>query len=208
MSSSTQKGFSIIELIVAMTVFVTISSVLLINYNSINHRLTLDTLVHQVAQWTRETQVSAMSVRSHSGGFFQGYGLHFDQASTTDFVFFADLPSGISKQYDPIPGGQACGDAGVECTKVVTMNKGVKIDRICGFVPSPAVPTYQGACPSNFDQLDSLDVVFTRPNPDAEITGKIMGVPLSYGNVVVTIRSVTGYERSVNIWTTGQVTVQ
>lgn len=208
MHGHSQQGFSIIELIVAMSVFVVISSVLLANYNSINHRLSLDTLTHQVAQWVRETQVSAMSVRAHAGGFYQGFGLHFDQASSTQFIFFADLPSGNTKEYDPLPGGFSCGDATVECSKVITLQRGMRIDRICAAVNPPATVTYQGNCPTNFDQLDSLDIVFTRPNPDAELTGKIMGAPLTYGNVVISISSILGHERSVSVWTTGQVTVQ
>lgn len=191
-----------------MIIFITLSAVLLTNYNGVNQRLTLDTLAHQIVQWARETQVSAMSVRSHAGGFYLGYGLHFDQSYPGEFVFFADLSGGTAEEYDPIPSGFFCGDATVECTKVVTLQRGIKIVQICGALAPSTPPTYQGVCPVNFDQLDSLDVVFTRQNPDAEITGKILGVPVSYGNVVVTIRSVTGYERSVNVWTTGQVTVQ
>ena len=167
----------------------------------------LDTLAHQIAQWVRETQVSAMGVKSHAGSFYQGYGLHFEQASPNQFIFFADLSGGTDKRYDPL-GMLSCGDPAAECVKEIDLLHGNTISKICGALPIAATPTNQGDCPSHFDQLDNVDIVFTRPNPDAQIAGDVLTVPTDYGNVEVYVTSITGYTRMVNIWTTGQITVQ
>ena len=50
-------GFSLIELLVAISIFLILSTTLLFNYNGMNLRLTLDMLAHQTAQWVRETQL-------------------------------------------------------------------------------------------------------------------------------------------------------
>jgi hypothetical protein len=210
MNASHHKGFSILELIIAMSIFIMITTVLLVNYNSINQRLSLDMLAHQIAQWIRETQVSAMSVRSHFGGDFrQGFGLHFNMAEAQHFIYFADLPeSGADgdKSYDILPDGAVCGDANAECVQDVAILQGNKIELICGKVDNTV--TFQGDCPSGYDELDSVDIVFTRPDPDAAINGMVAGSPESYGNVLITLRSIAGDARNVSVWMTGQVTVQ
>ena len=193
-------GFTMVELIITMTIFVTLSSVMLFNYNSMNTRLTLDTLAHQIAQWTRETQISAMSVKSHAGSYNAGYGLHFDTLVPKQFIFFADING--DKIYTP---GGTCGDVASECVQIVNLLKGNAIAMLCG--ENKGNP--QGACPTGLETLMDTDIVFTRPDPDAFINGEYS---LSNRNVYarnqITVQAVTGYSRTVEVWTTGQVSVK
>ncbi len=187
-------------MIVAMSIFIMLTSVMLFKYNTMNTRLTLDTLAHQIAQWTRETQVSAMSVKSHVGSYNTGYGLHFDTTVPTQFIFFADLDG--DKKYTP---GGTCGDAASECVQVVNLLKGNTISMLCGESKGNA----QGGCSAGLESLIDTDIVFTRPDPDAYINGEYsLGNRNNYARNQITVQAVTGYNRMVEVWTTGQVSVK
>ena len=75
-----QGGFSYIEVTIAVAIFVMLSSVLLGSYTTLNSRVNVDSLAHNIGQWVRDAQISAMSVRRSaiSGTFPAGYGLHFE----------------------------------------------------------------------------------------------------------------------------------
>lgn len=202
---STHRGFTMLEMIVAMSIFIVLTSVLLFNYNSFNNRITLDILAHQIAQWTRDTQVSAMSVRPSRTDLakFSGFGLHFDIAARTSFIYFADLNG--DKQYAPLTGLQKCGDPGIECEKVIQILKKNSIEKLCGLTSPPHAA---GVCPLGLDEVEKFDIVFTRPNPDAAITGFIGAPSFQYSHADITIVSPAQYRRTIQVWTTGQISVQ
>lgn len=206
-SARSPRGFSLIELVVAMSIFVILTTTFLFNYNSFNKHVTLDTLAHQLAQWVRDAQVSAMSVKraGTSIGDFPGYGLHFDVATPDKFIYFADLNR--NKQYDPLLVGQKCGDPLVECEKEINLLQGNKILSLCGEAQSGSALTIQ--C-DTLDTSKTFDIVFTRPNPDANIAGDLNGVsfPTSYSRAEINVTSPLGYKRTVEVWTTGQISVR
>lgn len=201
-------GFSLIEMIVAVSIFIILSSVLLFNYNKFGNRITLDMLSHQIAGWVRDAQVSAMSVRADrvGAGKYPGYGIHFDANPADSFIYFADTNS-ADRQFNSASG--ACGAALSECEKQIKILQKNRVELICGSVTIPAKP--QGRCPANFEELLGVDIVFTRPNPDASIIGRYLPGPTattSYAQVSITLVSSIGYRRTVGVWTTGQIYVQ
>ncbi len=204
--SLSNKGFTLIEMIIAVSIFVGLTTTLLFNYNGFNKRLSLDTLAHQIAQWARDAQVSAMSVRraSTDAGKFPGYGLHFERATPTEFIFFADLDG--DKRYTPPGAGVNCGDPLTECEKIIKILQGNKIEKLCG--ESSAVVAVSADCGS-FDNADDFDIVFTRPNPDAEIRGEYApSSPTSYARAEISVVSPLEHRRTIEVWTTGQISVQ
>jgi prepilin-type N-terminal cleavage/methylation domain-containing protein len=203
--TSPHRGFTLVEMIVSVAIFVMLTSVLLFNYNNFNSRLNLDILAHQIAQWNRDTQVSAMSVRPSrtSVNSFSGFGLHFDRTTPTSFIYFADLDG--DKRYDAPGAGKKCGDTGEECEKVINILKGNRIETICGLT-APAHA--QGACPTGLEAVQMFDIVFTRPNPDARVTGVVSGTPYQYSHADITVTTPNKYRRTIQVWTTGQVSVR
>lgn len=203
------RGFTMLEMLIALSMFILLSSMFLVNYNTFNKRVSLDTLAHQIGQWVRDAQISAMSVKNSrsAGAFPPGYGLHFDRATSDRFIFFADLDN--DNQYDSLTGIQKCGDSGVECERVVNLLQGNTISTLCGDSPGTAT-SLQCATAGAVDTSNVFDITFTRPNPDAVIVGDLNGAsfPTEYSRARIGVVSVKGYERTIEVWTTGQISIQ
>ncbi len=205
-TQKTTSGFTLVEMIVTVAVFVTLSTTLLVSYSGMNKHLNVDSSAHQIGQWVRDAQVSAMSVRSakNAAGTYSGFGIHFDFAEKEKFIYFADINSNL--RYDD--GGAACGAVGnVECEREIFLTQGNKIYSLCGQVVG-AISDARCIVPNGVSSV--IDIVFTRPEPDARITGDINGVgfPTTYSSARITITSLKGYRRTVEVWTTGQISIQ
>lgn len=196
------RGFSLIEVMISIGIFVTLTGTILVNQNVLSNRLNLDTLAHQVGQWVRDAQISAMSVRrSSTGSFTSGYGLHFELAQPDQFIYFADVNN---------DGVYTSTTDSIEQT--VELLQGYRITLLCGAHSG----TTALACPATvtglpgFASTNVLDVSFRRPNPDANIRGQLLGAPAStsYSPARITITSPKGLTRTVVVWVTGQVSIQ
>lgn len=202
-----KKGFSFVELTIAVSIFAFLSTVTVMSYNNFNNRIGVDILAHQIAQFGHEAQVSALSVKRSAGGVFPGYGIHFEKASTTEFIFFADLNN--DKIYNP---GGACGTAASECEKVVKLLKGVTIKTLCGKADVNGITDVANCTGADGapEASESFDIVFRRPSPDASIFGKTASTSTSspYSVGKIKISSAKGYMRSILFYITGQITVK
>lgn len=211
-------GFSLVELLVAVSILIILSATFLINYGTFDHRLMVNVLAHQIAGWVHDAQVSAMSIKRarNEQGQFPGYGLYFDMASKNKFIFFADLDR--DREYDPLVGSQKCGDPSVECEQEITMLKGNTIATICGDRPSSLgqatdCSSVNPGSPALYSN-SVAHILFARPNPfDATILGDpntalIPPMPTAHSNVEITIISPKGYHHTITIWITGQASVR
>ena len=206
-------GFSLAELVVAVGILIILSATLLFSYSSFDRRVTVDILAHQIAGWMHDAQVSAMSIRrSRTGGdtqtqFHVGYGLHFDMATPNKFIYFADIDQ--NRVFEPLEMGEKCGDPGVECEQEILLLRGNAISSLCGDMPQAGEPqNCTSAIPGNplLYSTNTLDVVFTRPDPfDAAILGD-SSTPYSHAEITVT--SPKGYHHTIVVWITGQVSVR
>jgi type II secretory pathway pseudopilin PulG len=212
--SGRTAGFSLVELIVAVAIFITLTTTLLFNYGSFDRRVTLDILAHQIAVWVHDAQVSAMSARYTSTGtttasqFRSGYGIHFDTATPKQFIYFADLDK--DRTYDPIPVGKQCGDQSVECEQVVTLLQGNIVSALCGDRPLATESTNCASATPGSPALYTtpmLDIVFMRPDP---FTASIWGstAAAKYSHAEITVSSPSGYRHTITAWITGQVSVR
>lgn len=195
--SHTTSGFSILELMVSITIFTILTMALAVNQNGFNNRTNTDSLAHQIAQWIRDAQISSMGVRRSSGGSFDhGYGLHFTTAGGAQFVYFSDTnDNGI---YDT-------GSDGVEET--VGLLQGYKVTLICGQHSGIDTDLSCGG-ESRFTSLPFADISFRRPNPDALIKGYPVGGSDAYSPLRITITAPKGYTRTVVVYVTGQVSIE
>lgn len=203
-------------MLVVVAIIAVISSVLMFNYSDFSTNVSVRNLSQEVALSVRKAQTYATSVRVIDGAgmssiAFPGYGISFattnqngsNTSNPRQFVLFADTSSGPPypsvSSYDA---GTDCGKPGVgnECIENFTINTADKIVRICKSDEDPAgCTTYVKA-----------DITFRRPIPDASIcltaTNGFIDCEVSF--VTIVLQSAKGVERSVQVWSTGQISVK
>lgn len=203
-----KRGFSFIELMIAVSIFGILSTITISSYANFNNRIGVDTLAHQIAQFGHEAQVSALSVKRTANGTYPGYGIHFEKASSTQMIFFADLGGTPNYMYDS---NGSCGKATDECEKTINLLKGVTIKALCGNASSGGIIDAANCKTSGITHNSEMfDIVFKRPNPDANIIGKASTTSsaVPYSNAQIVISSNKGYKKTVTFYVTGQVTVK
>lgn len=183
----TQGGFTLIELLAVTGVMVILTSVILVNNAKFGGVVTLRNLAYDIALTIRQTQTYGISVRkfgSGAGSFGSGYGLHILESSPTQYIMFADINS------DGIYNGAS------ELVEQFTIGRGFGISDLC---VTPAVG-------SETCNQTRLDMVFRRPEPDAEIRNA--AGPTLYQRGKIVILSPRGDSAAVLIEATGQISLE
>ncbi len=189
--SNKKNGFTLVEMLISVGIFTVMSAIILANYPEFRSRSALDNLTNQVALVFKEAQIYGISVREEGEALFDtGYGVYVSGAGTTQLLLFADKNK--NKAYDPD-----------EQIDVFSLNTGETISRICA-------PTClgEGNTGSTLPPEQPLSVVFIRPNPDAYFSPNNtydMNIP----SVSLRLSNRSGsYQRYVEIYTTGQISVR
>jgi type II secretory pathway pseudopilin PulG len=214
------KGFTLIEMMVAMAIIITITGVILNSQTTFNKTLTLANTAYDIALTLRSAQTYGVSSRGMSSLIGVGYGLHFEKGSPASFTFFSDTdpvnasnchgvpPSGLNAPdakrgncvYDPNP---------LPGEKITDYNLGntITITDFCALsAPSTWDCTY--AHDGATGGLTSLDIVFVRPDPgpfvyinrETDATGKRTKACLAVSS------SSGGSSRVVSISPSGAIT--
>ena len=182
-----RRAFTLIELLVVMGIFGIISTMILANHSRFNSSVLLGSLAYDIALSVRQAQVYGLSVQTFNSGFQVGYGIHF--SSVTSYFLFAD--TNATKKYEE----------GVDSIiQTYSVGQGHSVKRFCAFNTLA-----QSTCSDDGDTpITYLDVVFLRPDPDANISSNNPGYTSS---AKVTVTSPSGETRSITIASTGQISV-
>ncbi len=175
------KGFTLVELLVSISIFTLITSVAVYNHAKFNNSVLLTNLAYEIGLSVRQAQFYGISVRQNASfSFNSGYGVHFNPATPTAYTLFEDKTGGTSHVWDS-----------GEDLQNFTISKGNKILKVC----------VDGNCNSTI-----VDISFIRPNPDAFITTG--GSNGSYkGEADICVASPDGTVRKVIVESTGQISV-
>ncbi|TSC61793.1 MAG: hypothetical protein G01um101448_651 [Parcubacteria group bacterium Gr01-1014_48] len=179
------RGFSLIELLVVMSIMLTLSTLILIRHNEFKIQLLLRSLSYEIALAIRQAQVYGLGLRELKGitdPFQIGYGVHFETASPTTFLLFAD----VDRNHQFV---LADGDTVVQTYK---LSHGSIISQLC-----------QGNGINVGCGKTTLDIVYERPEPEAFINGD-----QSLSTATIQIKSLKGDVRYIAAWITGQILVQ
>jgi prepilin-type N-terminal cleavage/methylation domain-containing protein len=192
---ATLRGFSLLELLVVMAIFSVISLIVLANHSRFNSSVLLGSLAYDMALSVREAQVYGLSVRGQDVGsnsftnFNVGYGIHFSGSSS--YIFFADKNG--NKKYD-----NSTTDSII---KTYTLNSQHSISEFCGITSTGGTQCSTGRGGTT---ITSLDVVFFRPDPDANMNSNQAS---NYSRAEIHVLSTGGETRTINIASTGQISV-
>ena len=195
-----KSGFTLVELLVTISMFVIITGVILVNSNKFDSTVLLNNFTYDVALTIKQAQSYGVNVKeSSSGSFNTAYGVYFDLAqSKTNFVLFNDVND--NKIYDGLL--TACPTDSVECIQKYSMTKGTGIKSICA-------GSDETDCKNN--PADQLSIMFKRPNLSALIYSKIGGNPLStekaYAKIILAAQNGTATS-TVVVTSVGQIYVK
>jgi prepilin-type N-terminal cleavage/methylation domain-containing protein len=210
-----QNGLTMLELVVVMGIFAVVSIIMLFNYSKYQSSISVNNLAQDIALTIRKAQVYAIGVKGTdvSGGSkqFPGYGIHFylpnisgnpTDGDSRSFIFFSDIPmfpGGIGdKTYNQLT--SSCDNLmfGNECMNIVTIKGNDRITELCN-----------GATCVNSVLSPSVDIIFTRPNPEPMFCFKTNGSSCSSlaSYISVKIQSIDGTEKVVSVWNTGQIRI-
>lgn len=192
------RGFTLIELMVAISIFVFMTAIIMAKYNSFYSGTIFNNLAYDVALTIRQAQTYGISVKvdisdDSTGSFDKAYGVHFNQVPAPDYsnVFLLysydkNLPVYSLKNQE----------------KKYTLKQGAKFKQFC--VGSDS------SCSISFSAGDILDIVFQRPNPEAIIcrtTGGTMSCGYKFARI--TLMAVDGATtKTVEVNSVGQISVK
>ena len=191
------RGFTLIELIVVTGIIVVVSTLVLSSNARFGGAILLENLAYDVGLSVRKAQVYGIAVRRFgSGDFSAGYGVHFDRAVPATYVLFADTyPSGTGDGiYEPDQS---------ELVESLTMLQGFRIADLCATL---------GGNPEESCGMNTVDIVFKRPEPDAFISvngvSGIANPAALHERARILLESPRGDQVSVIVEATGQIAVQ
>jgi len=177
MPFNTQKGFTLIEMVVTVGIFVIISTIVIVRNVSFDNDILLNNLAYDIALSVREAQQFGINVRVGDGGFDAPYGIHFEAGSVSYAMF-------LDQNGDGLYGGSSSG----ELLEEFTLGRGATVSALCN--------QEAGSC-----DLSTLDVVFRRPNPDAVIQNGTIA------RARVEVMSRGGKLRYIDVESTGEIAI-
>lgn len=164
----TERGFSLIELLVVTGVLILITGLMLANHTRFGGKILLENLAYDIALSVREAQVYGISVlRFGASTYSAGYGMHFAISTPASYTLFAD-----AVQSDGV-------FTGGETVRSYFIDRGYTIEKLC----APA-----GADIASCTAVSTLDILFKRPEPDAWISANGNSCTVSAGNCIESAR--------------------
>jgi prepilin-type N-terminal cleavage/methylation domain-containing protein len=208
------QGFSLIELLVVITIFAIITSVVLFRQSKFSSDIVVSNLAYEVALEIRQAQSYGIAVKGvtdptdPSGAllFKYAYGIHLGQGQPSDlanlkgynpktaFVLFAD-----------IGGSGSLANNGVyndgENVSTFRLPGNNTIADFCYGGATSGSQCYKGG-------LTSLDITFIRPDPSARLHINGDASVEVVGPVTITVQSALGDKcEEITVESTGQISV-
>ena len=165
---SKNGGMTYVELIVVLSIFSIMSSIVMFNYDKFQQAVNIKVLASDIALKIVEAQKSSMGGKWNAlagPDWKPSYGLYFNTASNQNFIYFADLDNnGLFENL---------GCTG-ECQSQIGITKGNYIS---------SINLFGTGCPS---AVDNLDIVYKRPEPTAIISSSpVVSCNLVYAEILV-----------------------
>jgi len=177
----TQLGFSLIELMVTITIVTLITGIVMVRYSSFNSVVLLKSQSYELALDIRTAQVYGVNAKGASSSFRGAYGIYFDIGNPNQYILFKDADG--DREYDV---GENVGDT-------YTIDARFQIASIC-ITP--------GDC-----NVSRASIAFQRPDFDASIsTNSSSGA--TQIRITVSSLSDSAFSREVVVYSSGQISVQ
>lgn len=171
---SKKSGFTVVELMVTITIVVLVTGIVLVQYSSFNSSVLLTSQAYKTAFDLRETQSLAISSKGKNNTFREEYGLYFNLSASGQYILFQDSDDLIPARYE----------IGEEIGSPTIVDPRFQITQMC--VSTSAV----NVCGLGTQNVTTLAVSFERPDFDAAF--------YSTGPTVANIQTALIYISSIN----------
>ncbi len=207
------RGFTLIELMVSLTIVLTVTGLLLENYPESTIRLTLLNNTHAFALLVREAQVRGSAIDSGYNTTAGGYGVYINLATSSQALLYSDSVNGVNLVNSAgLSVGDGVYDESVSpdiIKNTLLFKKGFEFKKIC-VASSTAVTPYGFLCnTSNSPPINNLNISFSRPSQNAHIYIN-NSTSTDFASACVQIYSIkspnVGHVRSILIYHSGMVT--
>jgi type II secretory pathway pseudopilin PulG len=210
------KGISMVELIVVISIFLILTSITIFNYGQFRSSISLQNLADDIALVIRKAQSYSTGVQQ--GEVSQGvgsFGVHFTAddsqvgasnyyGSNKLFVLFQDISRNQAYNY---VGQNSCGTptSGNECLEAFRIKSNDIINKI----------SYRGQDGElDFTKINLLYIVFERPNTEPKFykqvslsnTNKEL-LNTSYVKIYISSSSEPTIQKTITIYSSGQISV-
>ena len=185
-----QKGMTYVELIVVLSIFAVMSSIVLFNHGKFQAKVDIKNLANDIALKIVQAQKDAMSGKIQSTRFeiAPAYGVYFNPTENKSFIYFADFSN------DHIFNDGSCYG---ECLDNINITKGNTISEI--------EECLTGDCSSSASISSSLSITFTRPNSGASF---FPSLSVSSNYIRITVSSSDGsFNGYIKIYPSGRIQV-
>ena len=197
-SSILNKGFSLVELLVVLSIFLIITSVVLFNQNKFSSDISITNVAYSIALEIRQAQVSGILVGQGQNDFNKAFGVHF-MIENNQIVFrnFKDFDDDLN--YDS---GE--GDASQQ------LSEGNIILSVCTYTSATDQSGKKCLAPttsSTSGVLTAVDIMYKRPEPSAIIIDTLSANDRRKRLEVIVQSSLGDRTRTIKAYNTGQISV-
>ena len=165
---SINKGLTLIELMVVVSIFLIITTVVIFNYGAFNSSVSLQNLTDDIALSIRKAQGFAIGARGIGEDFKNSYGMHFSinpASNNLDSSIRSFLMFSVPISLDPLlkkytVGTGSCGDGSGD-------NKCIEFFNIMTADYIKDIKVFKNSGDESIGPNAYVDIVFTRPDPRA-----------------------------------------
>lgn len=194
-----QAGMTYVEIIVVLSIFATMSSIVLFNYNAFQDKVNIKVLANEIALKIVEAQKSSLAGQLPTlpplvFPWKPSYGVYFDDiysGNNKSFVYFVDLDQDsdyIDPFFCPTPGA-------LECLDKINITNNNYMSEIKSYTGDVLVQTIN----------DPLTILFKRPDSSAIFTAN--GLDPNFEYIQITISSPTNITSKIKVYKSGRIQI-